>query len=208
MYLEKPLQNYLDDLASAQPTPGGGAASALSGAMAAGLACMVARLTQGKADYSEVQAEIETLLQQAEKLRARFQQLIQEDIDTYGQLSASFKMPRGTGEERAARRNAIQARLADAAQVPLTLVECVAELVQCCHRIASIGNANVLSDIAVSATLASSAATGASWMVRINVQSLKDTALASQLDERLQKALQAIALQSQQVIEKVEERTA
>src|SRR2546425_13325645 len=84
MYLDQPLEHYLDDLASAKATPGGGSAAALSGVMGAGLASMVARLTLGKAEYSDVQQEIEELLQRSEKLRMRFQQLIQEDIDAYG----------------------------------------------------------------------------------------------------------------------------
>src|SRR2546430_10371113 len=79
MYLDKPLLYYLDELASAKSTPGGGSASALSGAMGAALASMVARLTLGKADYVEVQPEIEALLQETEKLRGRFQELMQED---------------------------------------------------------------------------------------------------------------------------------
>ena len=80
MYLDKPLHYYLDELASVKSTPGGGSASALSGAMGAALASMVARLTLGKADYVEVQPEIEALLQQTEKLRGRFQELIWEAL--------------------------------------------------------------------------------------------------------------------------------
>src|SRR5258708_12167549 len=93
MYLDQPLKIYLDDLASAKPTPGGGSATALSCAMGAALASMVARLTLGKAEYAGVQQEIESLVQRVESLRERFQQLIQEDIDAYGHLSASFKIP-------------------------------------------------------------------------------------------------------------------
>src|SRR5713226_2318816 len=107
MYLDKPLQHYLDELASAKATPGGGSASALSGAMGAALVCMVARLTLGKAKYADVQPEVEELLQQTEKLRERFQQLMQEDIDAYGRLSASFKMAHNTPEETSARGKAI-----------------------------------------------------------------------------------------------------
>src|SRR3989442_8064295 len=91
MYLDKPLQYYLDELASAKSTPGGGSAAALSGGMGAALASMVARLTLGKSDYADVQPEIQELLQQTEKLRERFQLLIQEDIDAFGRLSATFK---------------------------------------------------------------------------------------------------------------------
>ncbi len=103
MYLEQPLQQYLDDLASANSTPGGGSASAISGAMGAALASMVARLTIGKANYADVEEEITGILQRTEQLRERFQQLMQEDIAAYGKLSAAFKLPRNSDEERAAR---------------------------------------------------------------------------------------------------------
>lgn len=206
MYLNKPLQEYLDDLASSKSTPGGGSAAALSGAMGAALACMVARLTLSKADYAPVHQEMEAILQETEKLRARFQQLTQEDIDAYGRLSACFKMPRATVEEKAARTKAIQEQLHEAALVPLEMVECAAALVQYCRRIAAIGNANVLSDIAAGAMLASSAGMGASWMVRTNLRSMKNLELVGVLNERLSGALDSISVGSQQVISKVGER--
>src|SRR5579859_4845363 len=103
MYIEESIQHYLDELASAQPTPGGGSASALSGALGAALASMVCRLTPGKAGYEDVQSEIEQIWQQAERLRARFAQLVQEDIAAYGELAAAYRMPRATHEERGER---------------------------------------------------------------------------------------------------------
>lgn len=206
VYLNRPLQEYLDDLASSKSTPGGGSAAALSGAMGAALACMVARLTVNRADYASVHQEIETILQATEKLRTRFQQLMQEDIDAYGRLSACFKMPRGSEEEKAARTKAIQEQLHEAALVPLEMVECAAALVQHCLRIAEIGNVNVLSDIVAGALLASSAGTGASWMVRVNLRSMKNLELVSVLSDRLNGALDTIASGCQQVISKVGER--
>ena len=199
MYLDTSLQFYLDELASAQPTPGGGSAAAISGAMGAALASMVARLTLGKADYADVQPEIESLLQQTEHLRERFQKLIQADIDAYGNLSATFKLPRTTEDEKKARSKAIQAQLIEAALVPLEMIECAAELARCCRRIAEIGNANVLSDVATGAMLASSAGTGAAWMVRANLQAMKDLEMVTILSERLGKALDAITEYTQQI---------
>ena len=199
MYIDQPLQHYLDDLASTQGTPGGGSAAALSGAMGAGLASMVARLTLGKDEYSDVQKEIEELLQRTENLRMRFQQLIQEDIDAYGRLSACFKMPRDTDEERAARSSAIQTRLLEAALVPLEIAERSAELVQCCQRIAEIGNPKVLSDIGTGAMLASSAGAGAAWMVRTNLRAMKNLELVNVLSDRLSVALERISASSQQI---------
>lgn len=207
MYLEQPLQQYLDDLASANATPGGGSASAISGAMGAALASMVARLTIGKANYADVEEEVTGILQRTERLRERFQQLMQEDIDAYGKLSAAFKLSRDTDEERAARTQAIQEQLAEAALVPLETAECAAELVKCCHRMAEIGNKNVLSDIAVGALLGASAGTGAAWLVRVNVQSLKDAELVDVLSDRLSVALDTITEGNQQVMTIVGSRT-
>lgn len=198
-YINEPLQHYLDDLASAKPTPGGGSAAALSGAMAAALASMVARLTVDKAGYADVHQEIEELVQQTEKLRSRFQQLMQEDINAYGRLSACFRMPRNTDAERAARSIAIQDALLQAALVPLTVVESAAELVNYCRRIAEIGNVPVLSDVVVAATLASGAGSCAAEMVRINLHSMKDAERVKELTTRLNVALASIVDGWQQV---------
>jgi len=206
MYVDTAVQTYLDDLASAQPTPGGGSAAALSGAMGAALAGMVARLTLGKKGYEDVQSEIEAIIKQTEQLRARFQQLLQEDIAAYGRLSACFKLPRETDEQKQARTQAIQEHLEAAALVPLEVAERAAELVIRCRRIAEIGNKNVLSDVAVGAMQALSAGAGSAWMVRVNVQSMKDTQRGLELNERLQDALEVISTGSQQVISIVGER--
>ncbi|HET8913743.1 MAG TPA: cyclodeaminase/cyclohydrolase family protein [Ktedonobacteraceae bacterium] len=199
MYLDQPLQQYLDDLASSKSTPGGGSASALSGAMGAALASMVARLTVGKTGYEEVQDEVKSIIQQTENLRLRFQELIQADIQAYEQLSACFKLPHSTDEEKANRAKAIQERLVDAALVPLDMVERAVELVQLCQRIAEIGNVNVISDIAAGSMLASSTGASASWMVRVNMRAMKDLEMVNALSTRLTSALDSISEGNQRV---------
>lgn len=192
MYIEESIQHYLDELASAQPTPGGGSASALSGALGAALASMVCRLTPGKAGYEDVQGEIEQIWEQTERLRARFAQLLQEDIAAYGQLAAAYRMPRGTDEERSARTAAIQQRLTSAAQVPLEVVESAATVTRLCRRLAEIGNATVLSDILVATALERAAAEGGAALVRINLRHMKNAQQAVALEERVANALQAV----------------
>ena len=199
MYLDQPLQHYLDDLASSKATPGGGSASALSGAMGAALASMVARLTVDKTGYEEVQDEVKSIIQQTENLRLRFQELIQADIQAYEQLSACFKLPHSTDEEKANRAKAIQERLVDAALVPLDMVERAVELVQLCQRIAEIGNVNVISDIAAGSMLASSTGASASWMVRVNMRAMKDLEMVNALSTRLTSALDSISEGNQRV---------
>ncbi len=206
MYIDQTLQTYLDDLASAQSTPGGGSASAVTAAMGAALASMVCRLTLGKEKYAAVQEEISALLEQAEAQRERFQALVAEDIAAYGRLSECFKMPRETASERQARTVAIQEQLLEAALVPLEVAERARDVVRLCARIAEIGNANVISDIATGSMLAASAGAGAGWMVRINLQSLRDVEMVTVLGDRLSAALDEIALQSQQVSITVGER--
>src|SRR5215469_2830216 len=140
MYIEETLHRYLDDLASAQPAPGGGSTAALSGAMGAALASMVCRITLGKQIYADVQQEIEGLLIKTEYLRNRFQQLMQEDIEAYGKLAAGYKLTRETDEERKYRSDVIQKQLSEAALVPLEVVECADRLIKLCKRIAEIGS--------------------------------------------------------------------
>jgi len=199
MYIEETLQRYLDDLASAQPTPGGGSTAALSGAMGAALASMVCRFTMGKEAYANVQQEMEELLRKTEYLRNRFQQLMQEDIKAYRRLSAIYKLPRETSEERKYRTDVIQKQLVEAALVPLEVAECAAELILCCQRIAEIGITTVLSDVATGAILASSAGEGAALMVRINLRTMKNDKLVVELGDRLNTALAIIAQGIQRV---------
>jgi methenyltetrahydrofolate cyclohydrolase len=206
MYIEETLHRYLDDLASAQPTPGGGSTAALSGAMGAALASMVCRITMGKEAYAEVQQEIEELLGRTEYLRSRFQQLMQEDIEAYGHLAASYKLPRETSEERKYRTDMLQKQLVEAALVPLEVVERAAELVQSCQKIAGIGSISLLSDIATGAILASCSGISAAYMVHINVRSIKNDTLVVELEDRLNTALSRIAAGVDQVTNIVGDR--
>lgn len=206
MYIDQTLQLYLDDLASSSSTPGGGSAAAVSGAMAAALACMVCRLTLGKAKYADVQEEISALLSVAEEQRERFQQLMAEDIEAYGHLAACLKLPRETEEERGARMAAIQQGLVQAALVPLEMCERANIVAQICLRVAEIGNINILSDIAAASMLAASSGSAAAWMVRVNLKNLKDQEQVAKLSQRLSTTLGELINRCQQVTVVVGER--
>ena len=206
MYMEEKLHRYLDDLASALPAPGGGSTAALSGAMGAALASMVCRITLGKDAYADVHQEIEELLQKTKSLRERFQQLMQEDIEAYGHLARSYKLPRETSEERKYRTDMIQKQLVKAALVPLEVVERAAELMKSCQRIAEVGSETVLSDVATGAILASCSGKGAASMVRINMASMKDDILVLELENRLNSALGIIEIGVEQVTNRVGSR--
>src|SRR5262249_54792629 len=156
-------------------------------------------LTLGKEKYAHVQVEISTLLQQAEGLRGRFQELMAEDISAYETLSTCFKMARETEEQQQRRMTAIQKSLVGAALVPLETSERAVEIAKICERVAEIGNTSVLSDIAAAAMLAASAGTSAAWMVRVNLQGLKDAEQVAGLSRRLSRALDEITSRCQRV---------
>lgn len=206
MYIEQTLQTYLDDLASSKSAPGGGSAAAVSGAMAAALTCMVCRLTLGKEKYADVQEEIAGLLEQAEEQRQHFQQLMTDDIAAYTRLSACFKMPRDSEDQRRMRADAIQLCLNQAALVPMEMCERAVQVALICERVAEIGNVNVLSDIGAAAMLTASAGTAAAWMVRVNLKNLRDEEAVGALSERLSRALDEITSGCQRVTALVGER--
>jgi glutamate formiminotransferase/formiminotetrahydrofolate cyclodeaminase len=167
-------QDFLDALASATPAPGGGSAAAYAGAAGAALAAMVARLTLGKKKYAGVEAQMYALLERAEALRLALTATIQEDAEAFAGVMAAYKLPKDTDEEAAARQQAIEAAMFNAAQVPLETASMAVEVLELCQQAVAIGNLNAISDGASGAALARASLTSAGYNVRINVTSLND----------------------------------
>jgi formiminotetrahydrofolate cyclodeaminase len=189
MLHEETLATFLDRLASADPTPGGGSAAALCGALAAALGSMVANLTRGKPKYAAVQAEIDALLPQTERLRGAFTELIEADVAAFDALPAALRLPRGSEEEIRVRRERVQAATRVATEAPLAVVERAAELLPALERLAAIGNRNLLSDVGVAAVLARACAESATYNVLVNLRSLEDSAYQADARSRLNVAL-------------------
>lgn len=173
-FTEKTVAQFLDELASAAPVPGGGSGAALAGALGAALASMVGSLTVGKAKYADVQDEIRELLAQTEALRTRLTDLIEEDIAAYYTLSAAYKMPRDTDEQKAERTAAIQAALHSATQPPVAIAEACVDVLRLSKSMAEIGNVNAVSDAGVAALLAEAALRSAALNILINLGAIKD----------------------------------
>ncbi len=176
MYVDQPLRHFLDKLASKSPEPGGGSVAALTGALGAGLVSMVCSLTLGKEKYKDVQPQVEELLKASEKLRLELQDLIQKDTEAYGALSAVYKMPKNTDEEKAARTAKMQEALKLACQVPFEIGRKSLDVARLAERAAEIGNVAAVSDAGVAVLLAQACAQSAALNVKINVNSIKDEA--------------------------------
>jgi glutamate formiminotransferase/formiminotetrahydrofolate cyclodeaminase len=178
------ISAFVEALGSNAPTPGGGAASALVGALAAALAEMVARFTVGRASYRAVEPQAQDIVRRAEQARLALLELVAEDERAFERVSAAYKLPKATDDERHQRDEAIQESLHAAMQPPMRAVHLAREVVALAHDIAQIGNATVLSDAACAATLGEAAARSAALNVLANAALMRDSAAATQaLDE-------------------------
>jgi glutamate formiminotransferase/formiminotetrahydrofolate cyclodeaminase len=165
------LGGFLDEVASSKPTPGGGTAAAVAGAMAAALVAMVGRLTTGRKKYAEVDGQFRDLTAEAESLRLALLRLGEEDARAFDAVSAAYAIPRDRAAER---RTALQARLLEAIRVPLETLRASRQAARLARLAAESGNRNAVSDAGVAALLAGAAARGAAFNVRINVAALPD----------------------------------
>lgn len=167
-------KDFLKALASSAPTPGGGGAAAMAGALAAALASMVGNLTVGKERFAGQEPEVRELLAQAEAVRAELLQLAEEDAEVFASFMACYKLPKATEEEKAARTCAIRMAAKQAAEVPLAIARKALRVLQLADRLIVIGNPGVITDGACSALLARAALRCADYNVRINLNLTKD----------------------------------
>ncbi len=165
---------FVEALASAAPTPGGGGASAYAGALASALASMVGNLTVGKKKYAAVEERVQSELVELADTRRRLLELIGEDARAFEPLAAAYRLPRVTEEEAAAQQAALQAALVDACEVPLEIMRQCVEVVESCVFLARHGSVMALSDAGAAAVLAKAALQAASLNVVINIGSMAD----------------------------------
>jgi formiminotetrahydrofolate cyclodeaminase len=179
------LDQFLEALGSSAPTPGGGAASALVGALAAALAEMVAQLTVGRPKYAVVEERAQAVLRETQRLRSELLALVDEDARAYGGVAAAYALPKATDDERRMRDEAIQVALVAAMHPPLQIMERGCDVLRLADEIAAIGNPTVASDAGCSALLGEAATRAAGLNVMANVVLLRDEQAAGRARERV-----------------------
>lgn len=180
---DQPLGQFLDRLASSDPTPGGGTAAAVTGAMAAGLLAMVSRLSMEKGGDD---ASFSRTLERMEAARVELMDLAVRDAEAFDAVMRAMRLARATEEEKRTRQGAVQAALKGAADVPLAVAARSLAVLEAAPGLAASGNPNLVSDVGVGALLAYSAVHGALLNVRINLASLKDERYRSMTLNRVQ----------------------
>jgi glutamate formiminotransferase/formiminotetrahydrofolate cyclodeaminase len=175
------VSDFIGAVASSKPVPGGGSVAAHAGALGAALAQMVAGLTIGRKKYAGVETKMVEISRMAAELSARLGQLVQRDAEAYSVVSAAYKLPQTTDDEKSARAAAIESALVGASRTPLETAQLCADVAALAADCAQNGNTNAVSDAGVSALLAEAAAKGAAYNVRINAVSMTDKSVAAQL---------------------------
>ncbi len=171
-------QDFINELASKAPTPGGGGASAYCGALATALASMVGNLTVGKKTYAAVEDEVKEALIQLEEQRNKFVELIDKDAQAFEPLSRAYRLPRATSEELAYKNKVMQQALVGATEVPLEIMDICAQVITTSKFLAHNGSRLALSDVGVAVLFAKAALKGASLNVYANASSMANEAQA------------------------------
>lgn len=175
---------YLTELSSKAPVPGGGGACALGGALGAGLGMMVANLTAGKKKYAQWELEIQEYLARMEILRDRFLELAEEDEKAFAPLAEAYRLPAGTEEETAYKEKVMEERLLAASLVPLKLLETGVEMLGVLKELEKKGSVMAVSDVGAAAQLIRAAVAGGAMTLLINTRSMKDRSRAEELNRK------------------------
>jgi formiminotetrahydrofolate cyclodeaminase len=181
------LREFLERLASADPVPGGGSVAALQTAMGAALVAMVANLTLGRKKYEEVQDQIASILERATTLRDRASALIDEDIEAYRAVSATFALPRGTDEERIERQRQLQESLKGAVQPPLDTMRAASDVARLSAELVGIGNKSAISDVGTAVLAARAGYHAARLNVEINLALIRDEAWCGEVRQQMER---------------------
>jgi formiminotetrahydrofolate cyclodeaminase len=179
------IDAYLDRLASAGPTPGGGSAATLVGALGAALCAMVARITAANERYGTVRSDALGIVAAADALRERFAAARPLDEAAYERVVAASALPKATDDEKRARTIALQAALTGAAEAPLAAAGLSAEGMALAERANALGNTHLVSDVECALHFFRAALAGSVANVRINHHFIKDAAIVKAQEERL-----------------------
>ena len=200
------LRDFVNELSTDSPAPGGGSVSALSGALSAALSSMVANLTHGKKGYEEHNELMEEIAVKAQELKDKYLQSIDEDTRAFNLVMEAFRLPKKTEEDKKIREKKIEEATKEATRVPLKVLEITQELLDLAEVVADKGNVNSVSDAGVAAIQARACAEGAYLNVIINLKGLSDQQFVGEVKNRAETLLREIQQKATDIYEKVKEK--
>ncbi|MCL2353635.1 MAG: cyclodeaminase/cyclohydrolase family protein [Defluviitaleaceae bacterium] len=195
--------DFLGELAAEKSTPGGGGVAALAGACGVALVEMVANFSTGRKKYEEHQDVIDDILSKGEEYRKALLEAIDGDAAAYGGVSAAYKMPKETDEEKAARSEAIQKALKAATLSPLGILESCTKGMELVDMALDRTNPNIIGDLAVAAIQLKSGAESAWINVLVNLPSIKDEGFVAEATKKGQEALEVVGSLHDKIIKAI-----
>lgn len=195
-FKDRTIQQFLNELSSGTPTPGGGSAAALAGAFAAGLVCMVCNLTIGKRNYQSVEPEMKRILTEAQRCRDELLELSDRDAEAFESVMRAYKLPKETLEKA----------LMEATRVPYRVAGICAKLLEFSEVLAARGNKNAVSDAGAAACLAEAALRGALLNVAVNLRLMEDQSFKEEYSKKSALLSHEAKRRCDLVITKVKER--
>jgi glutamate formiminotransferase/formiminotetrahydrofolate cyclodeaminase len=180
-------KRFVDEVSSDSPAPGGGSVAALSGALGAALAAMVANLTVGKKGYEQHFARMDALAREGQAVKDALCRCVDDDTSAFNSLMEAMRMPKKTPEQTAAREAAIQEGYKKAIEVPLHTAKLCMRALELAKEAAEKGNRNSASDAGVAALEAWTGVEGALMNVMINLKEVKDQQYKSKMTETVRK---------------------
>lgn len=197
------VRDFVNEVSSESPAPGGGSVAALSGSLSAALSSMVSNLTFGKKGFESVYQKMKEVGEKAQKLKDDYLSLIDRDSDAFNAVMAAMKLPKKTDEEKVARQKAIEEATKQATLIPLETLKKTLQLVELAAEVADHGNPNSLSDATVAAIMAEAAARGAYLNVLINLPGIED----GEFKEKVLKEAEEVLIRTKELVSAVEEKS-
>ena len=189
--MERTCSQFLAELASKAPTPGGGGTAALVGAAGVALGNMVGNLTTGKKKYAAVEEKIQALNAKAETLRKELEALVQEDAEAFAPLAAAYGLPKDTPEQAADQERVMETALTRAALVPIKIMQKCLEGITLAYSYAVDGSTMAISDAGCAAVLCKAALQAASLNVFVNTKLMTNREFATALEHTAEQLLDA-----------------
>ena len=206
MVRDQIIDEFFEDLSSKSPTPGGGGASAVSGAMGVSLGLMVIALTLGKKKYAEYEESLLKCKADFEKLKDVFLSLADKDEEVFLPLSKAYSMPKETEEEKALKARVMEQALLEASLVPMSCMETAYGALEIMESVANMGSKLAISDAGVGASCLRTALEGAAFNVKINVKSMQDPLCKESLTKKADALLRGGVKRAEKILEIVENR--
>jgi len=178
------IKEFIEELSSKSPAPGGGSASALSGAIGVALVSMVSNLTIGKEKFKDRVPLLEDILKEAQERKMSLVTLIDKDTEVYNMVTDVFKMPKENEEQKKKRDDAMEKALKNATIIPLTIMEEALKSIKLHEKALGNTTKSTISDVGVGVLSLKTALYGGWLNVKINLNSIKDESFIKDIEKK------------------------